>query len=107
MTEQELYEQFEHEDTETFKRGLRAMLETFEGRSVIWEWTAGTGVWDTSPYASDPLAMAHATGRQSVGLELIHKLVALGPEVWPNLQQEMLEVAAKRQQQIDNADEVE
>ena len=107
MTELELVEHWESEDEKFLAEGLKAMLETFAGRSVIFRLITGTGVWDTSPYRADPHATAFEAGRQQVALDWLHKLIEVSPLAWPDLQKEMIEQAESRKTQLAQVKEEE
>jgi len=105
MTKEELVAQFQEEDDRTLERGLRGLLASFEGRSVRFRLITESGLWDTSPYRSDPQAAAYETGRQAYALEWLYHLNKVEATAWPELQKEMLLLAESRDKQLKEADD--
>ncbi len=69
---------------EVFIESLRKVLNTAEGKKVVWEILTMCDLYDYSslPKKSD---LYHRLGRQSVGLEILQALDRVDDETYPRL----------------------
>ena len=73
----------------------RQLLGFEWGRRFLWRLLDDAGVWASS-FSLEPLAMAHAEGRRSVGLALMAELQRVDAVAYALMLREQLDAAAKR-----------
>ena len=105
MTPAEMNAQWDRENQERFESGLRQMLETVEGRAVIYELTVRAGVGYSAPYADSARRTAFLCGRQDLALEVLGEVDKVDPLAWPAILKEAAETKKLRDQLIAEATE--
>lgn len=90
----------------TEEADLASVLSTPQGRRFMWRVIDGKAGALNGSFSSDPLAMAFAEGRRSVGLMLVQEIQALYPERYVEmLQERMRDLAeAKLQREKERAE---
>lgn len=79
---------------------LRTVMATAEGRIVLWELIATTGVFGPVWSANGSL-MNYNVGRQSVGRELLDDLMAVDADLYQLMEREMRALAKREDTEIE------
>lgn len=66
---------------------LKEVLETYDGRAVIWQILCDTGLYRSS-FSNDALSMAFNEGQRNIGLLLIDRIMLVSPEAYKLMQEE-------------------
>lgn len=74
---------------------VRQLLGCAWGRRFLWRLLDEAGVWASS-FSVEPLAMAYAEGRRSVGLALLAELQRVDAVAYGLMLREQLDEAARR-----------
>ncbi|MBA1159380.1 hypothetical protein [Microvirga mediterraneensis] len=91
MTHLEQFEQELAEEIATRERDdLRKVLDSREGRRVLWSLLDAAGVYGLS-YTGEAMSTGFNEGRRSVGITLLQKIEDLAPGSFLTMQREVLE----------------
>lgn len=74
-------------ENELIKAGLKAALETKEGRAVLWSILSSAGVHQ-QPFAHNALTMAFRCGKLDLGNQLLARILEADPLGYIRLQEE-------------------
>ena len=75
---------------ETYRRALAKVLETPEGRRVLWRVLESAGIYRSTFAGDDTHRSAMLEGRRSMGLELFDDIMSYVPGQYPVMQRESL-----------------
>jgi len=105
MTHLETFEQELAETLATREReDLRKVLDSREGRRVLWSILDASGVYGLS-YTGEAMSTGFNEGRRQIGITLLQKVEELAPGSYLMMQREVLDekqtVAALRQAAIE------
>lgn len=72
------------------REDLRRVLDSREGRRVLWSILDAAGVYGAS-YTGEAISTAYAEGRREIGITLLRKIESLAPGSFITMQREVLD----------------